>query len=106
MLQTTYTGLQHILNTALRYHSKTFNIITDWDGGSAYTLTVSDARTGKVIEVQEQRYTDEYRVQPHFNRLKTKYIFDYDNVLSASKRQDAGAYHFSKSALFKAKIDR
>lgn len=92
----------------LRYNSKLFNIVTDWDGGTAFTIVVSDEKTKKVLEISEVKtiyYNFINAVDTEFNRLKTKWIFDYDNVLSASRSENAGAYHFSKSALFKSKVD-
>lgn len=93
----------------LRYNSKLFNIVTDWDGGTVFTIVVSDEKTKKVLEISEVKttyYNSLNAVTTEFNRLKTKWIFDYDNVLSASRSENAGAYHFSREKVFQSQVNR
>jgi len=70
------------------YSSKTFSIIcAPVEAGkymTRYSLTVYDEVTKEVIEV-ETNLVDSQQVRYAFNRLKDKYILDYEQKLTSSK---------------------
>lgn len=88
---------------SLAYYSQFVSIITKWDGEYIYTIEVYNEKTKKVVETVEvdtywQFYSKPYDlfsedfdiddpdpldiVTRNFEMVKTKYIFDYDNVLN------------------------
>jgi hypothetical protein len=63
---------------------------------TVFITSVYDERTQMLIEQLEATSQDGART--NFNQLKTKYIFDYGNLLSTStskESQDKGGYDFS-----------
>lgn len=62
----------------LRYTSKKFSIVTDWDGGQKYLIKVFGIDGALIEQVECVEYDCADAV---FEQLKTKYIFDYSNAL-------------------------
>lgn len=54
------------------YYSKSYNIITEWDGGGFYWINVYDEK-GNVLEYEKIR-GEVLDIEIKFEELKTKYI--------------------------------
>jgi hypothetical protein len=63
----------------MSYTSKTFSIWTTTDGGQWYTLEVLNKK-GELIETKNAY--GQGTAEAEFECLLTKYIFDYDNILT------------------------
>lgn len=69
----------------LIYTSATFSITCNWDGGSKYTFNVFDEVDKKLIDIKVVSDGLVY-AEAAFEKLKTKYIFDYGNKLFANRK--------------------
>lgn len=63
----------------MEYSSKSFSILTEWDGAFKFNLAVFRECDKTLIELVECLEID--CAENVFDQLKTKYIFDYDNLL-------------------------
>lgn len=83
---------------SLAYYSQNFSIVTKWDGKYTYIMQVTDERKKSVVEtIEVVDYFNDWdflsdeeelpilkKLDVVFEKTKTKYIFDKDNLLSSS----------------------
>lgn len=82
----TTTQFQNKMMNALTYHSKVFDIVTEWDGGEHFTINVARCKDGRLMESHIVKDSDALII-PHtqtliddeFERIKAKHILDYSN---------------------------
>lgn len=74
--------VQRFLN-ANSYHSRTFSIVTENEAHEAFTISVYDEANKHLVEFHRDLSMEE--ADRLFEKLKTKYIFDYQKTLIANQ---------------------
>jgi hypothetical protein len=65
------------------YYSKTFSIVTENEAHEAFTISVYDERDRHLVEFHRDLSMDD--AERLSEKLKTKYIFDYQKALVANQ---------------------